>query len=294
MAASATTGTYTPGDTGALLVNEAWQNTFEDAVYEAAKLYPLAVERARLYNKLHIRKLSAFTASSLASTYPASPGTITGFAYQANTETEVTISPSASLVALSVAHSQLKQMDISPMASWKQSTEDAMAQSIDLAWATNASLLTTTRGAGSGEDFSKALLASAIAALRASAKSEWDYPNGKPAYLGVHTSQVDDLLTIPEFMNANFRGDAANPNVKGLNLQAYGLTMVVSGNVYVDGSNVAWNPLFLPRAIGISFNQKTEVMEQVFQLEHRIIAYANYGTGVVRDEFAVAIKTNSA
>ena len=292
MGASSTTGTYTPGDTGALLVNEAWQNTFEDAVYEEAKLYPVAVERERLYNKLHIRKLSTFSASSVASTYPSTP--TTGIAYQANTEAEVQLTPTASLVALTVSQSQLAQMDISPMANWKRSTEQAMGQSIDLAWSTNASLLTTTRGAGAGEDFTKALIASAIAALRASAKSEWDYPAGKPAYLGVHTSQVDDLLSIPEFMNANFRGDAANPNVKGLDLQALGLKFIVTGNVYVDGSNVAWNPLFLPRAIGISFNQKTTVMEQIFELQHRIIAYANYGTAVVRDEFAVALKTNSS
>lgn len=293
MAASATTGTYTPGDTGAKLQVEAWQKTIEDAVYEDAKLYPVATERDRLYSKLHIRKFSTFSASTYAQTDPANP--TAAFAYSANTEVEVTITPGGSIVAVLYSENQLVQMDQSPEAQWKRNLENCLAQSIDLAFATNAnSLVTNIRGAGVGEDLSKALMMSGIGALRTSAKSEWDYPNGKPAYLAIHTAQLDDLGSIPEFMNANFRGDTKNPNVKGLGLEALGLNIIISGNVYVDGVNVAHNLLWVPSAIGISFNAKTNVRVQQFDLSHKFIAYANYGTNIVWDERAVDIRTNSS
>lgn len=293
MPTSAIVGAYDPSVSGAALLIEAWQPTIEDAVYEKAKLYPVATPRDRLYNKLHIRKLSTFTATALAATYPSSPTAV--LSWQANTEVEVTLTPVASYVALTMSRSQIAQMDKSPVAQWKSNFEDCLAASIDLAFATNAaSAVTNVRGAGAGEDMSKALMASSIAALRASAKSEWDYPNGKPAYLAVHTSQVDDLISIPEFMNANFRGDTKNPLVKGIGLEALGLNIIISGNVYVDGGNVAWNFLWVPSAIGISFNERTSVETQQFELQTRILGYANYGSGLVWEERLVAIKTNSS
>lgn len=285
---------YTPAGTstkgGASLVNQVWQPDLERSLYENAEFWPLLVERDRPYNKLNIRKFGRFVATnSLASTASADDGS--GLTYVVAADSNITLSPINRYVAVAIARHQISQMNVDPRGPFRISVEQALNEQIDAVCLQDATSLTTnTTGSGSvGLD--RPLLLNILEKLRSSARSAITLGETK-LWLIIHPAQFGDLMTIPEITAANLRGDSADPLVKGMVLNGLGLNYKVSGNVYTD-ANGAYNVLFVPEAFGIGWNEKPVVMAQEFELQYRLIAYANFGHNIVWDDRAALIQTNS-
>lgn len=278
---------YAPGNTALKLLIEAWQKTIEDNAYEDAVIFPVSAPRERLYNKLHIRKLSKFTTNTLANTADG-----TGLTYSANTEVEVTITPIARYIALNFQRGVLAQMDQSPLEHYRRNIMQGVAQAVDQDFAVNVASLVTNVQGGAARDNDLAFITGGMALLRSNVGSYWN--PGQPAYYHFVPSQWDDIMSIPGITQANLRGDEANPLVKGLLHEGFGLRFVVTGNIYVDATPVAHNVLWLPAALGISFNERPVVDTQTFELAERLYVYVNYGTAIVWDERAVDMRTKAA
>lgn len=288
----AVTGSYyAPGISGAgsKLVNEVWQRGIEAAVYEDAEFFPLITEHDRLYNKLHIRKIDRFSGQTLAST-TGNDGT--GLTYGVATDTEVTLSPVANYVAVALSRNQIKQMNVDATAEFKDSVQKALAQQIDqYAHTTLIPNLTTNVVGDSGSSIDRALLLNLLYTIRKNARSAVQ-PGKSDINILVWPNQGPAFMSVPEFTAANLRGDGANPNTKGIVFDAMGVRFIVSGNLATSASAIC-NPMFVKSAFAISWNERPTVMEQEFELQNRIIAYANYGVATKWDDRAGVILTKS-
>lgn len=279
--------TYQPGDTGAEWTDEVWPRTIQPAVYEALQFANKIKEYQALDNKIHIRKAKVLSVNSLASTASGS-----GLTYSANTEVDVEISPIARYVAVQISKSQLAQMNVDPQNMIVTGVQDALAEAVDSLCLTDVQSLTTNVLGNAAAAITRPLLLNALQLVRQTGKME-AVPGKSTIHFVCHPSQYDDFMSISEITAANVRGGNANPNVSGTVFDALGMSFTVSGNVVVDG-NGANNVVFVPSAFGVSYNEQVGVTRQVFELSNRIIGYVNFGHGVVWDERACAIRTDSA
>ena len=285
---------YTPAGTspkaGASLVNQVWQKDIERSLYEDAEFWPLLVERDRPYNTLNIRKIGRFSATNaLAATTSADDGT--GLTYVVAADTNITLAPINRYVAVGVARHQMSQMNVDPRGPFRISVEQALNEQIDAVCLQDAASLATNTTGSSSAVLDKPLLLNILEKLRYSARSAIKLGETK-LWLIVHPGQFGDLMTIPEITAANLRGDSQDPNVKGMVLNGLGVNYKVSGNVYTSGGS-AYNVLFVPEAFGIAWNEKPVVMAQEFELQYRIISYANFAHNIVWDDRAALIQTTS-
>lgn len=282
---------YAPGIAGAgsKLVNEVWQKGIEAAVYEEAMFFPEITEADRLYNKLHIRKIDRFAGQTLAST-AGNDGT--GLSYGVATDTEVTITPVANYVAVAMSRNQIKQMNVDARNEFKDSVNKALAQQIDVyANSTLVPYLTTNVMGDASTAMDRALTLNLLYTIRKNARSAVQ-PGVSDIKFIVWPNQGPAFMSIPEFTAANLRGDGENPNVKGIVFKALGLEYIVSGNLATSAGAIC-NPMFVKSAFAISWNERPTVMEQEFELQNRIIAYANYGVATKWEDRAGVLLTKS-
>ncbi len=282
---------YVPGTAGAgsELTNEVWQNTIEAAVYEEGQLFPLIKERDRLYNKLHVRTFGQFSANSLASTADG-----TGVTYGVATTYDKTVTPVANYVAVGLSRSQIKQMnvDVTQSNDFKDAMNKALAQKIDQYVHTKTIAALTTNVVGdAATTMDRALVLNLLYTIRKNARSAVQ-PGKSDIKFIVWPLQGPAFMSIPEFTAANLRGDSANPNVKGIVLEALGLEFIVSGNCYSDVNGVH-NGMFVDNAFALSWNERPTVFSQDYELQSRIYAYANYGADIVWDDRAGDLRTKA-
>ena len=279
---------FAPGstspDAGAKLVNEFWSRDIERAVTEKAKFFSTISTKPRLFNKLYIRKLGAVSSwQTMADTDPGNDLT-----YQTMADSQITITPKARYVAVAISRSQIAQMDVDPRNPIRQQVDEGMAALLDNdTLQLVASLTTTVKTAATGID--RPTLLTTLAEVRAASDGAVD-PGRTSIRLLLWPLQYDDFMSIPEITSANIRGGGESPNVKGMTYDALGLNVDICGNIHTTGGE-AYNVVYVPDAFGISFNERITVMAQEFELQYRIIAYANFGSKIIWDERAAAIKT---
>lgn len=286
---------YTPAGTspyaGASLVNQVWAPDIERTLYEDAEFWPLLVERERPYYKLNIRKIGRFSATnSLASTTTGDEGT--SLTYVVAADTNVALSPINRYVAVGIARHQMSEMNVDPKGPFRISVEQALNEQIDAVCLQDAaSLSTSTTGSGTAV-IDKPGLLNLLEKMRNAARSAIKLGDTK-LWMCVTPGQFGDLMTVPELTAANLRGDGEDPLVKGIVINGLGLQFKVTGNVYKTGG-VAYNVIFKPEAFGIAWNEKPVVMAQEYELQYRLIAYANFAHNIVWDERAGLYETTDA
>lgn len=285
---------YTPSGTspkaGAALVNQVWQTDIERTLCEDAEFWPKLVERDRPYDQLNIRKIGRFGATnSLAETASADDGT--GLTYVVAADTNITLAPINRYVAIAISRHQMSQMNVDPKGPFRTSAEEALNEQIDVVCLQDAASLATNVTGGSSAVVDKPGLLNILEKLRASARSAITLGKTKLWFI-ITPGQFGDLMTVPELTAANLRGDSQDPNVRGMVLNGLGLNYQVSGNVYTSGGS-AYNPIFVPEAFGIAWNEKPVAMAQEFELQYRIILYANFAHNIVWDDRAALYQTTS-
>ena len=275
---------------GANLANQVWQANIEAAVYENGIFFPLMKERDRLFNQLNIRKIDRFSTNTLAATGAVDGTSLT---YSVATDTNVAITPIGTYVAVALSMNQIKQMNVDVTNEFKQSVEEALAQQIDIYshQQTVASTSLTTNIVGdSTTSVDRASFLTLLYTIRRNARVAVQ-PGKSPIKFIFHPNQGPAFMSIPEITAANLRGDSESPNVKGIVYQALGCEVFPSGNVQADAAGAYCNPIFVESALGISWNERPNVMEQQFELQKRIIAYANYAVAIVWEDRMGLIKT---
>lgn len=220
----------------------------------------------------------------------ATTGSMSGqsLTYDAPTEGSATLTPGTQYAAKEVDLPVILRAVQDPQGAIKENLTDAIVAVIDsTALSRVASLVTNIVTAPGG--LTKAAILSAIRLGATGGKKLWK-PGQSGPFCCLHVSNVDDLLNISDITAAQMRGDRMNPIVTGWAATSFGVDFYESGNVFVSGGN-AYNVMSIPRAFGMSYNQRPDVLLQEFGLAVRIICYADFATNIVRDAYAVQIVT---
>jgi hypothetical protein len=277
---------YTPDSTGLALVNEVWNRTIEPAVYDKMVFIPNIKEHQKLAGLLHIPKLARMSSATLAQSASGAALSATS-----NTEVEVTVTPVGTYLMVQMSQNQIAQTDLNIDSAFVQNVEDAMAEGLETNALANISSLTTNQLTAAG-GVDAATWRSGIGKLRISARSLAE-PGSAKIHTVFHPAQYDDILAIPEFTNAEMRGDGENPRVKGVFVKAAGAMLHFSNVVPSAGAGSAYGCIWIESAFGISWNERVSVEHQTFEKSVKIIGYANNGSNVVHDGRAVRITAPS-
>lgn len=283
-----------PGNEGAAALTSEWDAEIrlkptEEMVVVSDFSSPVGVDDKNIQNLLTIRILPTITAQTLAST---DQGQGSGLTYHTGTILSVTASPVFTYGAVELPAHLLSKMtgpDGSALkAGYRKQLMAALGEKIDNTGAQLATGVSTQKGAPS--NFDKPLLLDAKGTLQTNAKNH--VKAGKTQiHLKYHPSQIKYLESISEIMNADARGGGDSPNVAGVVVKAWGLTLAESGNVYSTGG-VVYNFMFASQGFVLGYNLEPGMLDpQTFELVTRFIARAEFGVVEVFDEDGVAIKS---
>jgi hypothetical protein len=119
-------------------------------------------------------------------------------------------------------------------------------------------------------------------------------PGKEQVYAVYSYTQLPNLGNIPEYNNAEIRGDSENPYVKGVWMRGGGVVLALSTAVYQDANG--WhNPYFIREAFQVAWNtEKARVEEQRFNLATKVLCYNNFASGIVHNARALDFRTTAS
>lgn len=201
--------------------------------------------------------------------------------------------PQTSYVYVRTNQNAIVRMTQDPQDIFRRSIEMSLAEGVDVACGVKATDLTNIVGS-SADNITEALLQDAIVRSATSMKMEFD-PGQDELLFCMHPHQIDDVISISNWTNAQVRGDGETPVVKGMILRANGTRFVETGNIAQTGGNTFNNPIFRPNVtFGIGFNQEATVLYQEFLLEKRLIGWVDFALITCWDNYGVNFKTTIA
>lgn len=246
----------------------------------------------KMGNTMNISKIQRMTVTNLTTTAQMDASLLS---YNTNTEANITVSARDDYAAVSVGRNTVNRMLRSAdlLAGYKKQLQSALATAIDVQCASLVPSLATNIVGSGAVPISKSLLLSGLTKLVASAKGMFKLGTTS-CYLTVHALRTGDLLNIPEITAADVRGDSMNPNVTGRVWKAWSMDVAESGNISTSGG-AAHNLLHISPSHVLAYNEEPNLLDpQENGLATIIIAYTNYGTAEVWDEYAVDIQTQTA
>jgi hypothetical protein len=265
---------------------EVWERTIEPATYQKMKFIPLIDTGERLLNKLHIRKHARVSASTLGQSDDGE---------NLNSENvigpEATVTPVGSYVAVEWSENQEAQADYNVDREAASNIEMALAEATDASALTNIQALTVpplSQGAVDG-----AMLRKAQGILMGNTNGMHGVDGGNKIYGIFSHTQYPALAAIPEFNQAEIRGDDENPFVKGVWVKGGGAFLVFS-TVVAQDANGWHNALFVPSAFVVSWNVKSRIKRQDEGLMNRVVVFNNLGTAIKHNLRAVPLRTTDS
>lgn len=293
----ATTTVYSTSGTAYALLEQTWRPTLARQANEEERIVSTFDDGNEGVGKfggtLNVRKILRIPATKVAYT---TADVSTSATYTANTELNVTVTPTMAYGAVEISRATLVRLLAAPelqKAYKKQMLAGIIAQKDADGGALAASITQNIRGGGS-QTFDKSFLLDGIGALIESARELYEPGVTGWAYLHYHPRQYKYVHAIPEIVNAYIRGDGEKVIQKGWTWDAYGLKLSETGNVYI-AAGVAHNLLHIKESHIIAYNQKEDFLPpQDYQMVVRLHAFVEYGVGEVWDEYAVDMQTTSA
>lgn len=275
-----------PGGVGAHFNYEVWDRTVENATYQKQLFIPRIDDGQRPYSKSHTRKHARLSANSLGSSDVG-----TGLLYQNPVGAEVTLTPAGNYVAVAWSENEDATTEVPLDSDLADEMEQALAEASDGLALANVPTLTQFRG-NAGADVDAAMFRNALALIQRNTNGM--VVAGQTTIYGIlDVSQYPALMSIPEFTNAEIRGDDENPNVKGIWSKGGGVMLLLTTVAAEDG-NGSHGCLWVPSAFKIGWNVRTRTKRQDLELQNRLILYNNFGSTVKHDLRAVGLRTNNA
>lgn len=277
---------YYPGSTGLRWVNEVWAKMIERAPYELGAILPNCTEYESMHGKFHLPQHANLSPSTL-DTAGTTDMTDT-MTFQANTETEITITPGTTDLNTSINENQAKRMQMDPQDVLRVSIEKAFAQQIDQNIATlfTGAVLGATGAYGSALDLTTIL--NAKARLGKNAK---EYAEDGMIYFAYAHENEPAVLSSNNLISAYIRGGGDKPALTGRVVDAFGMRWLKTGNIRNSGGGYN-NGMWIKRGIGVSFNIKPYVKTQEHGHGTWLLGLAEYGYAKVRDAYIANAKSN--
>ena len=270
-------GTYTG------LLRQTWKDTVEGATYQKMVAIPTFDEYpGRILNQGNVRKHARASGSSLASTDAG-----TGLTTVTLNDTPITLTPAGRYVAVYWSENEDAQVELNLDSEYQGEIEQALAETSDSAALSNVTSLTQEL---SQSNVDATMFRQAYGLLIGNMNGVAMPGSGPTVYAIFHNSQYPSIMNIPEFTEADVRGDSENPHVKGIWGKGNGVNLMLSTVVTQDGNG--WhNVLYVSKAFIVGWNVRTRLKRLDEELQNQIIVYNNFATAVQHDLRAVAMTT---
>lgn len=263
---------------------QKWKRGVEGATYQKMKFIPTIDDEERLYGQLNIRKHARVSAATLAQSHVG-----TSLVASTLAGTPVALTPAGNYIMVAWSENEDAQIDFSLSSEARGEVEQAMAEASDQSALANAASLTQFVSGGS---IDAAMWREAVGKLMGNTNGVAEVGEAKIRAVISH-NQYPALCTIPEFNAADVRGDSENPYVKGIFMKAGGVFVILTTVVTQDDNG--WHqPMYIPSAFAISWNRRTSLEDQKFELQNKVIAYNNFGSGVKHDLRAIDLRTTDS
>jgi len=264
--------------------SQKWQKFFEKATYQRMKFIPVIDEGDRPFGLLNIRKHARVTGTTLSQSADG-----TALPYLTIIGTPVTVTPVGSVVPVAWSENEDAQIDGNLDAEAAGNIEQALAELTEAAALANVGSLTEILAA---PDVDGPMLRRGYGQLMGNTNGLAE-PGGDTQVYGVFShTQYPNLGLIPEFNNAEIRGDSENPFVKGIWTKGGGIMLLMSTVVLNDGDG--WhNCLFVPSAFVIAWNARSKIVRDRAELQQRVIAYNNVGSAIKHNLRALDMQTTN-
>lgn len=265
---------------------EIWKKTVEDATYQKQIFIPRIEEfGSRPYSKGHVRKHARMAAVALAA------GAVgTSLTYQDPVGPEITFTPAGVYVALAWSENEDAMTDVPLDSDLASEAERALAEANDQTVLLNVA--TGTQFRGSAVTNADAALVRNSMALLTTNTNGMVVPGETRVYMLLDSSQYGPVMSIPEFTNAQARGDSENPNVKGIWREGGGVMMSLTTVAATDVQGTH-GVMWIPSAFTIGWNVRSRTKRQDLELQNRLILYNNFGSTVQHDLRFVDLRTGN-
>jgi hypothetical protein len=270
----------TPSGTTGLNVQK-WKTTVEPATYQKMVAVPIFDDLDRPLGQLNIPKWARVSSTVLAQSADGTgltPSNVIG--------TPASVTPAGNYIMTQWSENEDAQVPYNIDAGSASECENALAEGSDQSVLANVATLTQTMSAAS---LSVTMWRQAIGRLTGNTNG-MTMPGATSIYCILSNTQYPNLANIPEFNNAEMRGDSENPYVKGIVVKAGGVMVNISTVVTADGTG--WHN-FIGRAdcIGVAWNARTRIKRQDYELTNKLIVYNNFGSTVVHDLRGIDLRT---
>jgi len=275
-----------PGGTGANLTVNTWDETIQSAVYDKSRFLQNTVDYGAGKALKTIRKITAMTGSTIAST---SDGT--DMTFVSMNPTTATLTPAWYFAGHQYPDSLPWTSGDSISRVAADDAEMALTASIETAFLSDVASLTNYVGSGA-YNVDTAGFRGAVATLFNNGKVEAEVGSSS-IYCLLGALQHDDAMSIPEFTHADQRGDGQNPLVSGVIGKGNGVKLMFSTLLYNDGAQLH-GVLWVPSAFGHFFNKRAGGEKQRFKKTTYVMADAHFAHNIIQNARAVGIRTATA
>lgn len=265
---------------------QTWADTIEAPTFQRMVAIPTFDEYpGRVLNTGNIRKAARTSGTTLAQN--ADGDSLTS---QDITGTPVTLTPVGRYVYVSWSENEDAQVDANLDSESAGNIEQGLAETSDAAGLANVQSLTQIMSQASVD---ATMFRQAYGRLIGNMNGVALPGDGPTVYAIFHNTQYPNLMNIPEFTEAQVRGDSENPHVKGIWGKGNGVQLMLS-TVVAQDANGWHNVLYVGSAFVVGWNLRTRTKRQDYLLNNRIIVYNNFATAVKHDLRAIAMRTTAS
>lgn len=272
------------GTTG--LNRQSWQDTVEGATYDRMAVIPTWDEYpGRVLNVGNVRKKGRVSGTTLAQSADGDSLTASDI-----TATPITLTPVGRYVFVSWSENEDAQVERDLDAESAGEIEQALAETMESGALGNVTSLTQSM---SQAGFDASMIRQAIGRLIGNTNGRFKPGESQTIYLVMSNTQYPQIMSVPEFTEADVRGDSENPHVKGIWGKGNGTKLMLSTVVSQDGNG--WhNCVYVSSAFIVGWNVRTRVKRQDYLLNNRILVYSNMATAVKHDLRAIDLRTTAS
>jgi hypothetical protein len=275
--------------TGRNLAFQTWAKGIEVPAYEAMKLIPILDEGQRPYGTANIRYWDELAATSILSTAGTGAGhVLSALTVNAGTPTNLTFTTTKVYCIVGANDDTQEAVEVDLEAGMRKNATDCIAAACDGIITALASNLTL----GFGNDTTPGSVADCkLLAWQMRIQSPAVMIGERTIHACLHPGAGNGLTASSDWMNAEIRGDAENPSVRGVFLKASGILFRFTTKMPTTNGNGGEGIVLVPEALAVGWNQKPKVEVERTGFANFVKVSANLGGRVKWDSRARYYRT---
>lgn len=264
-------GGYTPGGTGTNLKVQDWLAGAEVPVYEKMVAIPTLDDVGRPYSQKNLRFWDTLSTSTLGTSVLPSNVNLT---WSSGTPSTLPLTTSFIYIAVAYGPNVQDEVEFDMGGGIRSNIEAAMAEGCDVIATTAFSSVSSGIG-NAATELTAGDLHTLVTQLRVASPAVM--VGDQTIHACLHPGSMRGLLDQSTLMNAEVRGDAENPQVRGIFAKASGILFRFTSKVPTANGYGGEGALYVPSAFAIGWNSKPKVTKGTDGLATTYIGSANLG-----------------